>query len=321
MLLAIPVTLSSSLSSLTRVVDVSMIFRRLQTVGYESAVVASMFGSYSTLAVPLYNLPSSLVAGISLSLVPTLTHAVEERREKSCSELAETSLKMCLFLSVPCSVGMALFSKPILSLLFMGEEAAVDFASPLLSVLAFSVVSSCLMGITNAILQACRKAMLPIFSMLVGMTVKIVSAYILMGIPALGIYGAAISTLLCNLASVGMNLYFIERKTEISLDFARLSAVPMAVSFLSICPVHRLWQLLSARLSSSVAFLISAPLCLLLYFWIGGRMGMYGAREVKMLPGGDKIYRMLDRLGFIKRKDVENEQRGYDQRASRKAEV
>jgi len=319
LLLAVPVTLSSSLSGLTRVIDMSMILRRLQTTGYESSVAAAMYGCYSTLAVPVYNIPSSLVAGISLSLVPILTAVAERGDREKGSELVISSLKMCLFLSVPCSVGMAMFAKPILSLLFVGEEGSVAVAAPLLTVLAFSVCSSCLMGITNAVLQAYRKAMLPIFSMLVGTAVKILSAYILTGIPEIGMQGAAISTLLCNTASVGMNLYFIDRHTGAQFHILKLSIPPMMASFLSVGISFAVWCLLARRLSSGLGLLVSILLCILLYLWIGGKMGVYREREVRMLPYGDKLAGLLLALGLIKkekRKDIEHEQRGYHQRAS-----
>ena len=321
MLLAVPVTLSSSLSGLTRVVDMSMIFRRLQTIGYESSVVAAMYGSYSTLAVPLYNLPASLVAGISLSLVPTLTEAAEGARAKQSSALVESSIKMCLFLSLPCSVGMALFSKPILSLLFAREEASIALAAPLLTTLAFSVCSSCLMGVTNAILQAYRRAMLPIFSMLVGTGVKILSAYILIGIPSIGMYGAAISTLLCNLAAVGMNLYFIDRNTGASYRVFKLAVLPMLASFLSIGFGFSVFGLLQTKAASTSALLLSMGLCVVLYLWIGGQFGVYDSEEVQMLPGGEKLLKILNTFGCIKRKDGDYEQRGYDTRTSQKREI
>lgn len=321
-LLAVPVTLSTSLSGLTRVVDMSMILRRLGNLGYTSSVLASMYGSYSTLAVPIYNLPSSFVAGISLSLVPILTEAAEAKRERQSAELVEASLKMCLFLSLPSSVGMALFSKPILSLLFAGEQSSVALAAPLLSALAFSVCSSCLMGITNAILQAYRKAMLPIFSMLIGTAVKVITAYVLMGIPSVGIYGAAVSTLICNTVTVGMNFYFIDRYAGVKYNLIKLSVPPMLASLASVGAAFWVWRLLcekTALLTSG--FLLSVLLAVLLYFWLGGKLGVYGPREVRMLPGGEQILGLLMKLGCINRKDTENEQRGNNKGASFKAEI
>lgn len=318
-LLAVPVTLSSSLSGLTRVIDMSMILRRLQTTGYESSVAAAMYGCYSTLAVPVYNIPSSLVAGISLSLVPILTASAESGDTDRSSELIVSSLKMCLFLSFPCSVGLAMFAKPILSLLFVGEQDSVAIAAPLLTVLAFSVCSSCLLGITNAILQAYRKAMLPIVSMLVGTAVKIVSAYILTGMSEIGMQGAAISTLLCNTVAVGMNLYFMDRHTGAQFDMFKLSLPPMLASFFSVGAAFAVWRLLSVRISLGSGLLLSILFCILLYLWIGGKLGVYREREVCMLPYGEKLAYFLLAFGFMKkekRKDIKNEQRGYHQRAS-----
>ena len=61
----------------TRVVDMTLILRRLGDLGYDSITATAMFGSYSTMAVPICHLPSSLIAGVSVSLVPGLTDAVE----------------------------------------------------------------------------------------------------------------------------------------------------------------------------------------------------------------------------------------------------
>ena len=317
--LAVPVTLSSSLSGITRVIDMSMIFRRLQSIGYESSVAAAMYGCYSTLAVPVYNLPSSFVAGISLSLVPMLTAAVEAKDAKRSTDLMISSLKMCLFFSLPCSFGIAVFAKPLLSLLFVGEQTSVAVAAPLLTVLSFSVCSSCLMGVTNAVLQAYRKVSLPIVSMFLGTAIKIVSAYLLMGIPSIGIYGAAISTLFGNTVAVGLNLYFIDRKIVADIDVLKISLPSVVASFLAVGISFGVWRLLCIKFLEGIGLLFSILICVLLYLYIGGRMGIYSEREIGLLPGGKHLLRFLLVIGLIKKqkeKDKKHEQRGYCKKTS-----
>jgi len=93
----------------------------------------------------------------------------------------------------------------------------------------------------------------------------------------------------------------------------------MMASFLSVGISFAVWCLLARRLSSGLGLLVSILLCILLYLWIGGKMGVYREREVRMLPYGDKLAGLLLALGLIKkekRKDIEHEQRGYHQRAS-----
>jgi stage V sporulation protein B len=320
--LAIPVTLSSSLSGLSRVIDMSMILRRLQTIGYESSVAAAMYGCYSTLAVPVYSIPSALIAGISVSLVPSLTSAVEKGDAERANELVNSSLKMCLFLSLPCAFGLAVFAKPLLSLMFVGEEEAVRMAAPLLTGLAFSVCSSCLLGVTNAILQAYHKELFPIYAMLVGTVLKTVSAYFLIGCEGIGIYGAVISTLICNTAAVAVNLYYIDTRARAKNDIWKLSLPPLFASFLSVGICFGAWCLLCKWMSEEFSAVLCVLLCVVVYLYIGGRTGVYDEKEIGMLPSGEKLLVLLYRFGFLKkRKDYENEQRGYDKRACRQRTV
>jgi len=168
-------------------------------------------------------------------------------------------------------------------------------------------------------LQAYRKASLLILSMAIGLAVKIVSAYFLMGISQIGIYGAAISTLLCNTVAVGMNLYFIDRHTGVRFDMFSLSFAPMLASFFSVGAAFAVWRFLCERMSSGGSLLFSILLCGILYLWIGGKMGVYRERDLQMLPYGEKIVGLLLALGFIKNekgKDRKNEQRGYYKKAS-----
>ena len=205
--LALPVTLGASLSGLTRVADMTLILRRLGDLGYDSVTLAAMFGSYSTLAVPIYHLPTALIGGIGVSLVPSLAGGETEKQDA----LVDTSIRMSSLVAIPSAFGLAVFSTPILSLLFRGETEAIGFSAPLLAVLGISVPSACLLGVTTSVLQAHKKASLPILSMAAGMAVKTVVGYLLMGNAEIAMMGAPISTLLCNLTAVGFNFYFMGR--------------------------------------------------------------------------------------------------------------
>ena len=88
----------------------------------------------------------------------------------------------------------------------------MSVAAPLLSVLGISVLFSGMITTTNAILQSYRQTVRPIVSMAIGSAVKIVAAYLLIGIPEIGVYGAPISTLLCNFTVTAINLIFLKRR-------------------------------------------------------------------------------------------------------------
>jgi stage V sporulation protein B len=291
--LAVPVTVSSVLVSLTRIVDMSMLMNRLQG----SSETLAIYGSYSTMALPIYNLPSSLVAGIALALVPSITNAVQLKQSERESQLIASGFKLCALIAFPAALGIGVYSEQILGLLFFGETEAISVSSPLLSMLATSVFASCLVQVGNSVLQAKGKILHPIISMLVGMLVKTVSAYVLIGIPNIGAMGAPISTLFCNITVVVMELWFIEKHTCFDVRLGKAFGKPAVFSSLAIVFSVAVYLLgVYFGISERISFVLAAAFCGVVYALsviLGGALDM---EEFEMLPLGNKLYNLCERL-------------------------
>ena len=287
--LAVPVTVSASLSSLTRVADMTLILHRMVDIGEQASVATALFGSYSTLAVPIYHLPSSLMTGVAVSLVPSLTDAVESGAREREAHFVDTAMRLCALISIPCALGLAVFSHPILTMLFSDQTEAVAVSTPLLAVLGLSVPASCLVGVTGAVLQAHRKVLHPIVSMLVGIAVKILSAYLLIGIPGVGLLGAPISTLLCNLVAVGMNLYFVQKYSVICEDLFSLFIKPLVASVAAMAAALALYMPLMTHFSETVAFVAALLICGSVYFWFAAKLGALKAEDMAIFPAGERL--------------------------------
>ena len=233
---AIPVTVSAGVISLTKCVDLALIQRRLQAVGYTAAEAASLYGCYSTLAVPVFNILPSLTASVALSATPALSAALQ-KGEAGLSELrktAATAFGVTLIPAIPAALGITVFARDILGLLFAGQPEAVAMATPWLSCLGLSVPAACLITVTGAMLQAAGKAGRPIASMLVGVGAKTVLAYILLGREGWGMAGVPLSSLLCDTVIVACNLGFIARYAPAMLPPARrvlpLAGLPLGMA-------------------------------------------------------------------------------------------
>ncbi len=207
--IALPITVSAAVLGVTRMVDMALILRRLGDVGVSLPEANRIYGAYTTLAVPVFSLIPALVTPVALSLVPQLSAAIESRAGDGQVRVVSDALRLTVLLAMPSSLGIAVYARPILSLLFAGEDEAIAIAAPLLSMLGASVFFSCLITTTNAILQSYRKTEKPIVSTVAGSAVKIVGAYVLIGIPSIGVFGAPISTFFCNLTVSAMNLWYL----------------------------------------------------------------------------------------------------------------
>lgn len=250
---AIPVTLSAGVISLTKCVDLALILRRLQSVGCTVAEANALYGCYSTLAVPVFNILPSLTTSVALSAVPALSAAFRKGKEgrEELRKTALSSLELTLTVAIPASLGIAVFAEDILALLFAGQPAAAAQAAPWLSCLGLSVPAACLVTVTGAMLQAAGKANRPVIAMLIGVVAKTLLAYVLLGLDGWGLAGAPVSSLLCDTVIVTVNLFFISRHAPAMLPHLRegisLVAFPAAVSVLAVGGVKLLryslgWQ-------------------------------------------------------------------------------
>lgn len=237
---AIPVTLSAGVISLTKCIDLALILRRLQDAGYTAAEANRLYGCYSTLAVPVFNILPSLTTSVALSAVPALSAALGqgEAGREDVKKTALSSLTLTLWVAVPAALGIAVFAEDILSLLFAGQPAAVAEATPWLACLGLSVPAACLVTVTGAMLQAAGKANRPIVSMLLGVGAKTVMAYFLLPHPAVGMMAAPLSSLVCDTVIVAVNLCFIARHAPAMVpaprEAASLFLVPTVLSVLSL---------------------------------------------------------------------------------------
>ena len=277
---AIPVTLSAGIISLTKCLDLALILRRLQAVGYTTAQANSLYGCYSTLAVPVFNMIPSLTASISLSATPALSAALQRGKDAQgeLRKTATSALGLTLLVAIPGGLGLAVFAEDILSLLFVGQPEAVALAAPWLSCLGLSVPAACLITVTGAMLQAAGKANRPILSMLLGVGCKAVTAYILLGSESWGMMGAPVSSLICDTVVAAVNLYFVFRHAPAMLPDLRrgisLFALPAVLAAAAIGGVRLLrsslgWQSITPTHTlgtvACVACLYGAGV---LFFWL-----------------------------------------------------
>ena len=278
---AIPVTLSSAVISMTKLIDMTMILRRMQDVGYSSEAAFSAYGSYTTLAVPLFALAPALISSVSLPLVPALSSAIAAGDREGQSEAAMGAMRLTVFVSAPISIGLSLFSRPILELIFKGEVEAIDVAAPLMMVLGFSVTLSCMITVTNAILQAYSKATVPIISMAAGAAVKIVVSYILIGNKNIGIIGAPLSTFLCDLIINLINFAFIDKKLPEPISVEKVFLRPHIAAAVSVVAA-RIGYNFAAFYSGGSQLLTVICICLagILYCLFSLCLGIFGKEDL-----------------------------------------
>ena len=297
--LAVPMTLGASMVSLTKLIDMAMILRRLQSIGYTEISANEAYGSYTTLALSVFGLLPTLLNSVALPLLPMLAAAIAEQNREKEGKIVALSYRLTAIFSIPAAFGISAFAHPILMLLFGNEPQAVEIAAPLLSMLGVSVFLSSMITATNSVLHAYQIVTRPILSMLAGAVIKLTAAYFLIGTNGVGLYGAPISTFLCNTVIVICNLYFASRHAP-DISFQALFLPPTLLSSASIGVAYGtyLW-LLYAVGSGTVVTLGCIGLAVVLYLLLGCLFGVFREEDIMLLPMGERFCKLFHAVHLL----------------------
>ena len=262
--ISLPITLCSALVGATRIIDMTLLMRRLTDIGVSSAEANRIYGSYTTLALPIFGLVPAFIPPITESLIPRLSEAVSSKNGDEARRAVAKAMQLTAFVCIPASLGITVYSRQIIGVLFGNEPEALRIAAPMLSMLGASVALSCFITTSNAVLHSYGRVFLPIASLGVGAVVKAVSAYFFIGNPQIAEMGAPISTLLSNAAVLCLLLLFVRGVCGKAGIAAALPRV-MLGAIASVALSYALYAPLSARLGETPAFLLALVLAVLAY--------------------------------------------------------
>jgi len=201
-----PVVISMVLINLTTPLDLAMANSRLAATGaFSTQEIDILVGQFSVKYIVLIGLPVALAAAFSQAVIPDISASSILRNNARVRESVNTAMRLAMVIAVPAAVGLAVLADPILALLF----PSFPEGGALLRWGSIAVVFMGINQILTAALQGAGRPAMPVVAAAVGLLVKIPVNYFLMGVPGINIIGAAISTILCFVIAMGMNMYFL----------------------------------------------------------------------------------------------------------------
>lgn len=293
-IIALPITIGASVFSLTTVIDTFMIQRRLLAAGFSASEALKLWGSYSGYAVPLFNLVPTLVTSISISIVPAVAGAYIKGEKDEARRQTVSAVKVTMLFALPCAVGIALLSNPILKFVYNNTNA-----SSMLSILGYAVVFVSLVLVTNAVLQALGKVWLPVVHMAIGGASKVLINYVLVGTQFFNINGAPIGTNICYIIILVLNIISIIRLLGGKYNVSDLLVKPL----LSVA-VMGVAVLLTVNVSLGLGRILGCVIPIIAggaaYVVMIFAVSAVKRDDIMMLPGGEKIYGILKKCKIMK---------------------
>ncbi len=291
LMVSIPLTLSSIMTSFNKNIDSFTVKRILST--YMSADVATkLYGQLSGKVDTLTNLPLAINIAFATALVPAISAARAKNDKQTATKRTSFSLLTSMLIGLPCVVGMIIFAQPILNLLYPNANDG----ALLLQIVSVSVIFSILDQTINGALQGFGKVMVPAIALGIGVLVKLILNLVLLPIPELNVYGAAIGSVACQAIAFVIVFNVLKRYVKLDLPFRKFVLKPaLATGIMGICS-YTLFLVLNGINLGNKATIISILFAVIVYILSVVVLKIYNKEDILMLPKGEKIYKILQKL-------------------------
>ncbi len=309
LMLSIPISLSSIITAVARVIDTATITR-----GISAAFQAGIPGlagiptaeQLTTEAVRLSgmlskgdiltNLPLALNIAFATMLVPSISGALAVGDKREASDKISYSFLISMLLILPCALGMIVLAHPIFDLIYPNASLGAE----LLQLSAVAVIFTALDQTICGSLQGLGRIFVPATGLLCGVGVKIVLNIMLIRQPAINIYGAAISSIACHVTAFLVCFTALYHSVDMHITPSKYLIKPLLASgIMSVAAIlaHKLLYL--ATDSNTVATLFAILIAAVVYAAAVIFLRILNRDEMEQLPKGDKIVRLLQKLGIV----------------------
>lgn len=243
-LVAVPITLGACIVPLAGFIDSHMIRPLMEGAGIAFEKARILFGVYTGPVITLINVPTAIAMAMGTNLVPDIASGLARGDREYVAQETGIGLRMAAVVGFPCSVGMSLLAKPILYLCYRSgyDPVYLNTAAELLQISALTIVLFTVVQATSGILQGAGKQHIPMYTLVIGVVMKIALNYTLVQRPEINIHGAPWASLLCYTASMLPNLYFVCRYTGYRFSVMDVVIKPLLAAGLMGGIVNLLWN-------------------------------------------------------------------------------
>lgn len=286
--LAFPLVVGQILWPAFEFLDTVYVPSRLMAAGLSRGDAMTSLG-YLGMAGQLMWVPNVFTLALSASLVPAIAEGWAQGNMRSVQRYVRETTRFACILGLPASTGLFLLSEQITWLLFGRVEAGASLAALALGTLAIGIQQ-----VTAGALQGLGKAGLSVRNLLGGVVVKWVCNAVLLGIPALGVCGAAVGTVLGVSTAALLNCLAIRRFVGLSMGVTSWLLRPLVGIVALTISVLLTYQAVTLGLKQKIVALWLSPStvnAIAILLTIGMGTLAYGAAML--------------RTGGIRRSDVE----------------
>lgn len=319
--IAIPVAISSVVLSVSNFIDSVTVKNRLayaMSIGADTIkemyawsldaaqvldkdIPTYLYGVYG-LAIDVKNLIPTITMTLGVSVIPMLSAAWLKKDKVGIKRNIDSVFRISMLIAMPAGFGLAALSTPVIQLLYgSSRPSTVPIAGPILFAYALPMAFYAISTPLTNMLHAVNRMDVPIKSMILGSVAKIALNFILVGNPNINIKGAPYSSLACYVIIVLYNLVALVKETKVKPDFVSVFLKPLFAGLMCGGAAYLVYSLMYNKMGigNTISTFISIVAGAVVYFAILLLIKGFAKDDIEMLPKGEKIAKVLEKLKLL----------------------
>ncbi len=317
---AIPIGLGSIVMSLADMIDSTLVNRRINyimetnpkallnvygslipdEIYYSNQTHTYLYGCYG-IALTLMMLVTAVTQVFGTTALPSVTAAWTSGNKLQMKKSMETVMRVTVLVTIPSGIGMSVLAEPLLSLIYSGSSVAneVEIGSRVLAVMGISVIFIATSTPLCSMLQAVGRMDVPLKLYAVGMTMKIIVNYILVGIPEINIQGANVGSIVCYGFVTVTALFILCRETKIVPNFVSIFVKPLFASIVCGVAAYFSEQFFDIFFRQKIATFLAVATAIVVYIIALFLFRAIKREDILQMPKGNKIVKILEKRKLI----------------------
>lgn len=257
----------------------------------------SLLGCYSA-AITLMQLVNSVTQVFGSSATPNVTSAWTKGDKTELKRSINTVVRMTMMFTLPMAFGLCVLAHPIMGLIY-SDRALVDIGGNVLTLMGITTIFTAAITPVCSMLNAIGKVKLPMKIYTMCMLIKIGTTWMFVSIPEINIQGATTGSLIAYAISFVVGMYLLIKNSKVVPDFFGTTVKPLIGSVFSSATAFFINMWLNKIIPQRISTIISVFAAIVVYFIVLLLMKTFTSTEIKFLPKGEKIAKVLEKWHLI----------------------
>lgn len=296
MLTAIPVILSTAIYNINSILDQGIYNNIMSLQGFTEEEYVTLWGMYSGKYKVLQNVPLSISNAFATSVIPSLTVAVVAKNRKEIHQKIEMAIRLSMLIAIPSFIGFLLYAKPILDLLFTGDNTTASYIMMLGSC---AIIFYCLSTISNGLLQGLNRMTAPIKNAAISLVIHLVFLFLFLVVFKWHIYSVVLSSAIFALSMCILNAKDIRKYAKYQQEITKTFLLPLLSAVIMGIVSYAAYFGINHFLGSKIAVLIAIVVAAIIYTIALIKTGAMSEDDIYALPKGRKIAQLLIKVHLL----------------------